>query len=128
MPESTLTQNESNGGIITPTVLVWPVCIPLTSRLRRQPSSRDASSTRRQVSSPNRSRSPRRIREAAAKETLAAFATSLSRGTEELAIEDLRGWSGVLVESTFVGNDRSGTMPCRNRAGRQSVDRRNDQG
>ena len=86
MPDSTLTQNESNGGIITPIVCVRPVCMPLTSRLRRQPSWREASSTRRHVSSPNRSRSPRRIRDAAASETLAALATSFRRGTGELAI------------------------------------------
>ena len=86
MPESTLTQNESYGGIITPIVWVRPVCMPLTSRFRRQPSCREASSTRRHVSSPNRSRSPRRMREAAASETLAALATSFSRGTCEFAI------------------------------------------
>ena len=43
MPDSTLTQNESNGGIITPIVCVRPVCMPLTSRFRRQPSCREAS-------------------------------------------------------------------------------------
>src|SRR3954462_5104281 len=83
MPERTLTQNESYGGIITPMVWVRPVCMPLTSRLRRQPSCWEASRTRRQVSSPKRSRSPRRMREAAARDTLAALATSFNRGTCE---------------------------------------------
>ncbi len=86
MPERTLTQNESYGGIMTPMVWVRPVCMPLTSRLRRQPSCCEASRTRRQVSSPKRSRSPRRMREAAARETLAAFATSFNRGTCEVGI------------------------------------------
>src|SRR3972149_3631277 len=87
MPDSTLTQNESYGGIITPTVWVRPVCMPFTSRLRRQPSCLEASSTRRQVSSPNRSMAPPRIREAAANGTLAASATSFRRGTGEWAID-----------------------------------------
>lgn len=39
------------GGITTPMVRVFPVCIPLTSRFRRQPSFREAASTRCRVSS-----------------------------------------------------------------------------
>src|SRR5690606_17703729 len=66
-----------------------------TSRLRRQPNARAASSTRSQVSSPNRCRSPRRIRDAALNETFALAATSFNRGTcEELAMSQFPSLEG----------------------------------
>ena len=81
IPASTSTQNESYGGIITPIILVRPVRMPLTSRLRRQTSCRAASRTRWTcvLRAPKRSVLPQNAGSGAI-ETLAAFATSFKTG------------------------------------------------